>query len=184
MGRLLERGRESRIDVIAKLKPAPRTEAELEMEAGLSRSTIRSIIRLLAEKGYLASQRRKKSGPGAGPIEYRLTSPESAEWIERSLHEPATAPRRAQPPAGHEGTRASSAGVGAGRVFVIVKRGTNDAVLTKDGRMLRAEPGAVEETLAHYQKVLRGTRLEPLTIETYFAKYYPELGGKLPTDIL
>jgi DNA-binding transcriptional ArsR family regulator len=163
---LLESGRQTRLDVIARLRGGARTEDELASDVGVHAGTVRNVLALLREKGLVVASRRKSDKRGPGPLEYALAASGSPERIEQSLHE--DAPEAAPPPADPAALN---------EVFVIVKRGTNDAVLTKDGRMLRVRADALEETLAHYQKVLRGVALEPLTLGTYYRTYYPERNG-------
>lgn len=172
-----ERGQDTRIAIIESLlKRHNQTEDELVASVGVSKSTIRNAITLLQQHGLLAKARRKKDDGTRGPgsYEYWLTTQiKSAEYIEKQLRELATGKPRQKPGKSVQAHETPAAPVPKARLFVIVKAGTNDAVLTKDGRMLRVEDRVLERVMSEYERVLK-TKLESLTIDSYYERYYPE----------
>lgn len=57
---------------------------------------------------------------------------------------------------------------------MIIKTGTNDAVLTRDGRIPRVEGRVVERTLQLYKGTLKDQELEALTLEEFRRRIYPD----------
>lgn len=56
--------------------------------------------------------------------------------------------------------------------------GTNDAVLTKDGRMLRMEEQGLGKVPEQYRRVLKGVELETMRLDEHCARFYPDLRAK------
>jgi predicted transcriptional regulator len=186
MSRLLERGSESRVAIIdSLLTQRNQTEEELVASTGVSKSTVRNVLGLLLEHNLAnkARRRRDDGGRGPGPLEYWMTSRSgSAELVEKQLRElveqPRPAPAAPTPPPAPSSRVVPVEPAGETQaLYVLVKAGTNDAVLTKDGRMLRVERRALERAVSDYERVLR-TRVEPMTVSTYYERYYPELRGR------
>lgn len=184
MVRLLDRGRESRRGVIKCLMDTPsQTEEEVVASTGLSKSTVRNALQLLLRTELATSKRRKRDDGrrGPGPIEYWLTTASrSPEQVESELRTLAGGIEGEDggTEVHHVGAKTLRIPPQQREVFVIVKAGTNDAVLTKDGRMLRVEEPVLGKVLEQYRRVLRGVELETMRLDDYYARFYPDLKGK------
>jgi predicted transcriptional regulator len=183
MARLLERGSDSRTAIIASLSENPsQTEDELIEATGLGRSTVRNTLQSLLKAELASSKRRKRNDGrrGPGPIEYWLTTGKAKpQEVEAQLREAAPElEENGGAEVHHIGGKTLTIHATGPPLYVIVKTGTNDAVLTKDGRMLRVEQPALPKVLDQYRKVLRGNDLESMSLEDYYRRFYPELKGK------
>lgn len=183
MVRLLDRGTESRRAVIKSLLDQPsQTEDELIEATSLSRSTVRNTIQLLLQVELGSSKRRKRTDGrrGPGPIEYWLTTPHtSPEQIESQLRKLAGGiDEGMEAEVHHVAGKTVTVRAQERTLHVIVKSGTNDAVLTKDGRVLRVEEHVLPKVLEQYRRVLRGTELETMALDDYYRRFYPDLKAK------
>lgn len=186
MVRLIDRGTPSRQAVLEALIEQPsQTEEELLASTGLSKSTIRNALQLLLQARMADTKRRKHLGKrGAGPIEYWLTERGTAEDMETELRK-----RAARLGHGKDADTTTPRVIEVhsargGALFVLIKAGTNDAILTKEGRMLRVEQGVLPRVQEQYRRVLRGTELEAVALDDYYARFYPESRGKRDRPIL
>lgn len=188
MVRLLDRGTDARRAVIKSLLEQPsQTEDELIEETELSKSTVRNALQLMLKVEMASSKRRKRDDGkrGPGPIEYWLTERGSPETLESELRKRAGGVDDALAAEVHHlGGKQVTVRAQQRRLFVLVKSGTNDAVTTKDGRMLRVEEHVLPKVQEQYRRVLRGTELESVALDEYFTRFYPEYNGKRERPVL
>lgn len=182
--RLLDRGTDSRRAVIKVLLDEPSQSEDEVMEAtGLSRSTVRNALQTLLKVELASSKRRKRTDGkrGPGPIEFWLTTPRtSPEQIESEMRKLAGGLED-----GEEGSEVHHLGgttvtvrAAPRELFVLLKKGTNDAVLTKDGRVLRVEEHALKDVMEQYRRVLKGVPLESASLDEFYQRFYPEFKGR------
>lgn len=189
VAKLRERGAESRRAVIRALLDQPsQTEEELVASAALGKATVRNALQHLLKAGLAASKRRPRTDGkrGQGPIEYWLTTQlRDANEIESLLRREAERVEEEGAPEIHRvHGKTIVVPAQAQELFVLVKAGTNDAVLTKQGHVLRVEEHALKQVREQYERVLRGTQLEALPLEAYFRRFYPELRGRKDPPVL
>jgi DNA-binding transcriptional ArsR family regulator len=171
-----------RLRVIRALLDRPHSSMEeIAVASGVSLGTVRNALQDLVTAGFATSARRRPGGDGRTPgrLEFWLLEPgRGAEDVEADLRarQNTRNPRLTIEPAT---TSAEPSGL-----FVIVKAGTNDALLTQDNRLLRVEPRSIEQAMREHADAFPGVHLEAIRLETYYARFYPELGGRLPSEPL
>lgn len=186
MVRLIDRGTPSRLTVLKALIERPnQTEDELLASTGLSKSTTRNALQLLLQTKMADTKRRKQAGKrGPGRIEYWLTEHRTPDDLEAELRKRAARLGQPEDKPAPQARSAEAVPRGRGELFVLVKAGTNDAILTKEGHMLRIEQRALPTLQEHYRRLMRGAELEAMALDDYYARFYPETRNKRDRPVL
>lgn len=155
------RGHSTRASVISAIADRPGiTEEEIVKKVGKSKGTVRNILGVLRERNLVATKRAPSRGRGPGPLEYRLHL--------RGRRTPDTILEEIESEIGAPSARRS-----ARSVYVFVRKGTNIAALTKDGRILRVTASAVDEHLKDAKRQL-GKDATAVSLADFLRTFYPE----------
>lgn len=155
------RGHSTRASVIFAISDKPGiTEEEIVKRVAKSKGTVRNILGVLRERELVATKRAPSRGRGPGPLEYRLNlrGRRTAETILEEI----------ESEVGARGSRRS-----ARSVYVFVKKGTNVAALTKDGRVLRVTASAVDGEMREAKRQL-GKGATSMSLADFLRTFYPD----------